>query len=287
MRMNKKQQGFTLIELMITLVLSLLITYGIAQVLVSANQSSSSSDGVSQAQETARFVMSFLGKQIRVAGLDSITDDGISTPAVIGCDVAALNAINACPFESNAGATEANITLTAADAAAGTISGDRIAIAWVPPDGTTTDCTGTSNAAFVDGTIIVNVFWVTFDDAANSNSLFCQGHFFDGTNVLATNAAQAIANGVETLQVLYGEADTELPSNFERNVSHYVNSDQVTDWDRVFGIKISVMTRSISDVTSEISNKQFAMLDAGPFVFNDAVNRQIFTSTFAISNFSD
>ena len=65
MRMNKKQQGFTLIELMITLVLSLLITYGIAQVLISSNQSSSSSDGVSQAQETARFVMSFLGKQIR------------------------------------------------------------------------------------------------------------------------------------------------------------------------------------------------------------------------------
>jgi type IV pilus assembly protein PilW len=287
MRVNKKQQGFTLIELMITLVLSLLITYGIAQVLISSNQSSSSSDGVSQAQETARFVMSFLGKQIRAAGLDSITDDGISTRAVIGCDIAALNAINACPFESNTGATEANITLTAANAAAGILSGDRFAIAWVPPVGISTDCTGTSNAAFVDGTIIVNVFWVTFDAAANSNSLFCQGHFFDGTNVLATNNAQAIANGVESLQVLYGEADTALPSNAERNASRYINADQVTDWERVFGIKISVMTRSISDVTSNISTKQFAMLDAGPFVFNDAVNRQIFTSTFAISNFVD
>jgi type IV pilus assembly protein PilW len=282
MRVQKKQQGFTLIELMITLVLSLMVTYGIAQVLISSNQSSSSADGVSQAQETARFVMSYLGGQIRESGLDSITDDGVNTRAVIGCDIAALAAVNACPVESNTGATEANITVAAA-----ALSGDRFAIAWVPPAGVTTDCTGVTIAGFVADMIIVNVFWVSFDATANSNSLFCQGHLFNGTTVIESGSARAIANGVEALQVLYGEATEALPLNTERNVSRYVNADQVLNWERVFAIKIAVMTRSISDVTNSISLKQYAMLDAGPYNFNDAVNRQIFTSTFAISNFQD
>ncbi|MFQ3171463.1 MAG: type IV pilus assembly protein PilW [Oleispira sp.] len=282
MKRSQNQQGFTLIELMITLVLSLLVTYGMAQVLISSNQSSSTSDGVSQAQETARFVMSYLGGQIRQSGLDSITNDEVNTRAVMGCDIAALNAINACPSESNVGATEANITV-----AAGELSGDRFAIARVPPPGVTTDCTGSTIAGFAADNIIVNVFWVSFDDTANSNSLFCQGHLFDGTNVIESGAEQAIANGVEALHVLYGEASAALPSNSERNVSRYVNADQVIDWERVYAIKIAVMTRSISDITNAITRKQYVMLDAGLYNLNDAVNYQIFTSTFAISNFQD
>lgn len=282
MNVQQKQQGFTLIELMITLVLSLLITFGIAQVLISSNQSSSTSDGVSQAQETARFTMSFFANQVRSAGLDSISDDEINTRAVIGCDITALDDINACPFENNAGATEANITV-----GAGVLSGDRFALAWIPPDGITTDCTGATFTDFVSDTIIVNVFWVSFDDTANSNSLFCQGHLFDGNVVLESGTAQAIANGVEALQVLYGEATEELPSNSARNVSRYVNADEVLDWERVYSLKIAVMTRSISDITNAISNKQYVMLDAGLYNFNDAVNHQVFVSTFTIANFQD
>ncbi|OUS38225.1 hypothetical protein A9R00_10680 [Oleispira antarctica] len=282
MKVQKQQQGFTLIELMITLVLSLTITYSIAQVLISSNQSSSTSDGVSQAQETARFVMSYLGGQIRQSGLDSITDDAVATRAVMSCDFAALNAIGACPAESSIGATEANITV-----AAGALSGDRFAIAWVPPAGIDTDCTGTPIPGFVVDTIIVNVFWVSFDVAANSNSLFCQGHLFDGNNVIATGNAQPIANGVEALHILYGEATAALPSDSERNVSRYVNANEVANWERVFAIKISVMTRSISDITNDINRQRYVMLDAGLYDFNDSVNRQVFSSTFAISNFQD
>lgn len=282
MNAQQKQRGFTLIELMITLVLSLLITYGIAQVLISSNQSSSTSDGVSQAQETARFTMSFFANQVRSAGLDSISDDEINTRAVIGCDITALDDINACPFESNAGATEANITV-----GAGILSGDRFALAWIPPDGITTDCTGATIADFVPDTIIVNVFWVSFDPTANSNSLFCQGHLFDGNVVLESGTAQAIANGVEALQVLYGEATEELSSDDARNVSRYVNADEVLDWERVYALKIAVMTRSIGDITNAISRKQYIMLDAGLYNFNDAVNHQVFVSTFTIANFQD
>ena len=277
--MRSLQKAFSLIELMITLVIALLLTYGIAQLLISSNQSSSASDGVSQAQETGRFVMSYLANQVRQAGLDSLNNDTITTQAVIGCDIPALNAIGAGSLESNAGDTEATID------APGAISGDRFAVAWVPPAGETEDCTGNTIAGFTPDDIIVNVFWVSFDATANNNSLFCQGHRFDGVNVIASGAAQAIANGVEAMHVLYGEATSALPANGERNANRYVNANQVLDWERVYAIKVAVMTRSLSDVTNITTSRLYTLLDSGLYNFTDAVNRQVFSTTFSISNY--
>jgi len=277
--MRSLQKAFSLIELMITLVIALLLTYGIAQLLISSNQSSSASDGVSQAQETGRFVMSYLANQVRQAGLDSLNNDTITTQAVIGCDIPALNAIGACSLESNAGDTEATID------APGAISGDRFAIAWVPPAGETEDCTGNTIAGFTPDDIIVNVFWVSFDATANNNSLFCQCHRYDGVNVIASGAAQAIANGVEAMHVLYGEATSALPANGERNANRYVNANQVLDWERVYAIKVAVMTRSLSDVTNITTSRLYTLLDSGLYNFTDAVNRQVFSTTFSISNY--
>jgi len=278
--MRSLQKAFSLIELMITLVIALLLTYGIAQLLISSNQSSSTSDGVSQAQETGRFVMSYLANQVRQAGLDSLNNDTITTQAVIGCDIPALNAIGACPLESNAGDTEATI-----DAPAPAISGDRFAVAWVPPAGETDDCTGNPLPGFTPDDIIVNVFWVSFDATANSNSLFCRGHRFDGINVLDSGDALAIANGVEAMHVLYGEATSALPANGERNANRYVNANQVLDWERVYAIKVAVMTRSLSDVTNIIASRRYTLLDSGLYNFTDAVNRQVFSTTFSVSNY--
>lgn len=301
MNTHNKQKGFTLVEIMISLVLSLLVTYGIAQVLITSNQSSSSSDGVSQAQETARFVMSFFARQVRIAGTNSINDNEITTVAVVDCSGGNLLARQACSMESNAGATEANIT-----AAAGVTSGDRFAIVSIPPaidfqyptqpgsaalppfNRNNVDCTGATPTGFTNNSRILNVFWVEVDPATNTNSLFCQGYLFNGTNVdptptSGTAGRQVIANGVEAMHVLYGEADTPSTDG-TRNVSRYVTANQVADWDNVYAIKIAVMTRSISDITNIVTTKQYVMLDSGLYSFNDAVNRQVFSSTFSINN---
>ena len=304
MKMHNNQKGFTLVEIMISLVLSLLVTYGIAQVLITSNQSSSSSDGVSQAQETARFVMSFFSRQVRIAGTDSINDSEITSVAAIDCNSGNLLAQQTCSMESSAGATEANIT-----GAAGVTSGDRFAIVSIPPavdfqyptplgapvippfNRTSADCTGATPTGFTDDSRILNVFWVEVDPASNTNALFCQGYLFDGTNVdttpiSGTAGRQVIANGVEAMHVLYGEAS--VPSiDGTRNVSRYVTANQVADWNNVYAVKIAVMTRSISDITNIVTTKQYVMLDSGLYSFNDAINRQVFSSTFSINNFED
>ncbi len=294
MKNKNTQFGFTLVELMITLVLSLLITYAIAQVLISSNQNSSSSDGVSQAQETARFVVSYLGRQIRGAGISSMVNRELTARSAMGCDITDLNNNNACSFNTDTGATEANITV-----AAGALSGDRLALSWIPPSvdleypsiiapGTpapvfpkvTNDCTGAEIPGFIDDTMIVNVFWVSLDPLSATNSLFCRGHLFDGTNITAIGSTEVIANGVEAIQFLYGEATNSASDN----VTRYVNANEINDWDRVFSIKVAVMTRSLGDITNSVSTKQYVMLDSDLYTFTDAVNRQVFSSTFSIAN---
>lgn len=288
----KKQLGFTLVELMITLVLSLMITYAIAQVLISSNRSSVTADGMSQSQETGRFVMSYLANNIREAGLDAVPPLSGTTRAFISCaDFPGLMNFNTpgnhqCSFDTALGGTQASINTPAS-------TGDRLAIAMIPSaplnagvadPALIRDCTGAGGYAEED--IILNVFWVA-PDGNGMNSLFCQGNTFDGTAITGFNQPQAIANGVEAMHVLYGYADSALGASGQRNVSRYINAADVpaNGWDRVYSVKVSILTRSITAVTNQNTLRRYVLLDAAPYLMTDSVSRQVFNSSFAINNF--
>jgi len=302
-------KGFTLVELMITLVLSLMITYGIAQVLISSNRTSVTSDGMSQSQETGRFVMSYLANQVRQAGLDSIGNKNSTTTTFMNCtDFPALNnaiAGNVCIIEGTGagagGETQATIK------AANITHGDRLSIAWIPPANNLVDCSGSTGhrplAApstdplidYVADNIILNTFWVEYDATSQMNSLMCQGFLFNGTDVIGSSPAQAIANGVEAMQILYGQGTTPRNAAGDRNINQYVpaaidpaaivDAREVRDWDRVYAVKISIMTRSITEVTNSDTLRTYVMADAAPYQMTDAVSRQVFTTTFVINNY--
>ncbi|MDZ7803056.1 PilW family protein [Thiohalophilus sp.] len=64
----KQQQGFTLIEIMVAAVISLIILGGVAQVFLGNRDSYRLLQASSNVQETGRFGMEFLVKDIRMAG---------------------------------------------------------------------------------------------------------------------------------------------------------------------------------------------------------------------------
>jgi type IV pilus assembly protein PilW len=299
MTISSNHRGFTLIELMITLLLSLTITFGISQVLISSNKSALTADGMSQSQETGRFAISFLAKSIRQAGTPTVNDNNkpdiedsviIATPAFISCtQYASLNS-DECIFEGAGGKTQDNITIMTAPP-----HGDRLAVSFVTNADTLRDCTGSTGyiiGAAANSTPykvnerIINTFWVEFDVLSGMNSLYCQGHFFDGTEVKGSSAKQAIASGVEAIHFLYGEANTALAGAKNRNVSKFVAADDVTNWDRVYSVRVSMMTRSITDATDNNTLRSYVLLDAEPYAMTDAVNRQVFTTTYTVNNYS-
>ncbi len=64
-----KQQGMTLVEIMIALVLGIFLIAGVLQIFLGAKQSNRMLDNLSRMQENGRFAMDFISRDIREAGL--------------------------------------------------------------------------------------------------------------------------------------------------------------------------------------------------------------------------
>lgn len=62
------QRGFSLIELIITVVLGATLSTGLIQLLISSNQLSRTQESLARLQENGRFAMNFLTHDIRMAG---------------------------------------------------------------------------------------------------------------------------------------------------------------------------------------------------------------------------
>ncbi|HSX88802.1 MAG TPA: PilW family protein [Pseudomonas sp.] len=63
-----RQQGFSLVELMIAMVLGLLLMAGVLQTFLSSKQTYSTNNALARVQESGRFAMEFLTNDIRNAG---------------------------------------------------------------------------------------------------------------------------------------------------------------------------------------------------------------------------
>ena len=64
------QQGLTLIELMISMTLSLIVIFAVGSILISSNQAASVSDTLADSQETGRFAVDYINRQLLRTGYD-------------------------------------------------------------------------------------------------------------------------------------------------------------------------------------------------------------------------
>lgn len=64
----RHQQGVSLVELMIAMVIGLILMLGVIQIFAASQTASRLSEGVSRTQENARFALDFLERDIRMAG---------------------------------------------------------------------------------------------------------------------------------------------------------------------------------------------------------------------------
>jgi type IV pilus assembly protein PilW len=296
----KKTAGFTLVEVMITVLLSLVMTFAISKVLITSNQSASTSDGLSQAQETGRFVMSYLASQVREAGLDNIDliDPLPETVPFIDCN--SYSALNNNSITGSNGISCSNQTTAGFTGSVGATfnGGDNLAVAWVPdiePASDIRDCSGAGG--YSEDDIVLNVFWVqppTLSSPATATtsavvgtpgSLWCQGHAFDGSSITRSNGAASIANGIDAMHVLYGEASAALPaSSSNRNITKYVNASNVLNWSRVYAVRIAILSSAITG-SGDADSSVYQLLDSDTYTINDNISRQVFSTTFVIENY--
>lgn len=87
---NKKQQGMTLIEIMIALAIGTFLMAGVMQIYLGSRQSFRMLDSLSRMQENGRFAMEFIDRDIRLAGFRECWTGNIATP-INGTDNDGLN----------------------------------------------------------------------------------------------------------------------------------------------------------------------------------------------------
>jgi type IV pilus assembly protein PilW len=73
------QQGFTLIEIMISLLLGVFLLGGVIGVFLNTKQTYRVQDGLSRLQENGRYAMEFMGRDIRMADYKACPTDDFAT----------------------------------------------------------------------------------------------------------------------------------------------------------------------------------------------------------------
>lgn len=94
---------------------------------------------------------------------------------------------------------------------------------------------------------------------------------------------QELLDGIEDLQLLFGE-DTDAPGSGGSGVAnYYVPADQVIDMTRVISVRISVVTRSYNDNLTNGLQQTYSVLGTNR-TSADTRLRQVYTSTVAVRN---
>ena len=274
-----RQRGLTLIELMVSLLISLLIMAGLFTVYQSNQRGNRLNDGLMRTQENGRFAIDFLTQDIRIAAFPfNDPNPGVTAKPEFqnflfsggANDVAVNNNPNTSDILSLRHGWGSATTADCSGAVPGNV--DLVALSqggatWTP-DGTTT--------------------WNRYDirDTGRTNNrglpifaLYCNGN--------------EIVEGIENMQVLYGvDTDASFQARDLVTNQYYtfdtipdLDGDGITDWGRIISIRIALLASSVDERASAPSPRTFTLLDApvmGPY--NDQKIRRVYTTTVLIRN---
>lgn len=270
------EEGFTLVELMISIALGLVVSLGLIQVMVSNRVTNEFNQTLAEVQESGRFVLSRVRNELLETGLY----DSVYTDIVAGVDITAEEA-----FVRNHPIILQNHL--AANASLGSINGsssgsDELVISLQAEE----DCNGSSWGALA-GTEqhIINRYYVVGDE------LRCDGYngrILRGVSPAASTAPSGtvvLMDGVQSFQVQYGISSTN-PADKDRAVQ-YVTADQLAAAEAnsqlVVAVRIGVLIQSNSRVSSLPVNT-YSILDVTNQTVDTDHYGQVFSHTVALRN---
>lgn len=242
------QRGFTLVELLIALAISLFLLAALIQIMASSTQTYRAHEGVSRIQEGGRFAIEIIGRQIRNAGYHSN-----SVSQNLGPNLANWPLNQAASYAiDGANNTGANNT-------------DILNVRYYIPD----DCAIAACLSVpvpMTGTIPTGDWIrVTFQIDAN-RILRCQ--IFDSSGADRSNGNQPLLEGVTDMQIIYG---IDLNGNMRYEPANTINA---AEWPNVVSVRLNLTLDSINAV-----NPNSPTLNAS----NGRLERP-YSSTFTVRN---
>lgn len=331
---KQKYAGFSLIELMIALTVSLFLIGGVSTIFISNKQTYRLQDQLGRLQENARYAMHVLTRDLRAAGYTGCASLGEITPNVIADDVGSYavlldeasvitgheysgawssalpqtltgiltgsNAVtvrhtNACGafLTGNMASTNANIQLSAGNTCgfqadevlvisdcdgadvfkANNVSNGGAKQTITHPNSTNSD-NRLSRIYGPDSQVmrfVTNTYYLR-NGASGEPALW----LLDNLQATGTNNPQEIVEGVEDMQILYGEdTDADSVANIYRSPAN------VGTWANVVSARLFLLMRTTSEVATKPQAYSFMGVTTTPA---DKYLRRELTTTVMIRN---
>ena len=256
LKYNNKLRGFTLVEIMVAITIGLLMLAGILQISQANKQSNRLQRNMGYVQENIRTAMDLLARDIKQAGYyeDDDPANPISTPPA--------------PFINVSPSATEDIT-SAITADGGGANSDQITLIYETSTNIGRSCMAqapTTTTTPIPGNLFIqNHYFI------NNQRLMCRGN---------SGNAQPLVDGVESLQILYGENTDGDP----RSANRYVQAQQVIDMRNVVSVRIGMRFISRETVRTTADTNSYALLDAAAFTPTDRLLRREITTTISLRN---
>jgi prepilin-type N-terminal cleavage/methylation domain-containing protein len=312
-----RQRGFTMVELMISMVLGLLLTGALVTMLAEARQSFREDGEFASMQDEARYAVRELSNDLRMAGFVTslLMPDNISLDpgADVGVDCAdsggtswALTLQDPLTGEdtflmaldnvTGAAAVDEFSCLTASQIVPGT---DIVAIKRAAGNPTTAVSTGdmairsngTVGSMFVEpittpvtGTVEDWLFTPTIyfirnfsNTAGDGIPSLCRMIMESGTP--PNMVTECIAEGVEDLQLEYG-----VDSNGDGSINAYITDPTQAELERTISVRFFLLSRTANLDVNTVDTKTYQLSNADDYTPNDNFHRRVFSSTVSVPN---
>ncbi|MCP4320850.1 MAG: hypothetical protein GY787_03135 [Alteromonadales bacterium] len=307
----RRVSGFTLIELIVSLFLALILVGVLFQVFLSSNIANKNINYLSEVQETGRFAVSIIGKDLHSSGYFGGNIDIGNITGSTG-----VNAVNTttCPTTVTTWGRMVtqyihglNDTNSGYDCIVDDeyLRGDILTIRYTSP---WLISTYDANEMYLRNTLFEGRLFQGKDatSPANTNisqlnqsvhqlvarSYFigesadtCQGvaipALFWKTLKDGKPSSEELLSGVEHLQIEYG-----IDSNADGTPNQYKNASQVSNWNNVKVVRVSILVRSECPDFANSDDKDYTF---GDIVYQprDDFYRQLFTTSITFRNSLD
>ncbi|MEP1445755.1 MAG: PilW family protein [Paraglaciecola sp.] len=240
MRTRRKQSGFSLIELMISLTLGLIVSAAVVQVMISNNSTERLNRSIASAQENGRFIIARLRNDLIMTGRYDMLRPELNKDVDIVVEAAFVQN-NPIPIVGDFSNGLTKGAKEGADATSDTL--------MVMLQGTQ-DCRGASHGYNNEEFLVVNEYFL------DGTSLKCRG--FDGRVLRGLKAevdddtAYTLLDDVFSFQVQYGITDNIASQDNSARPVRFIDADSLgaekAAGALVVAIRVAVLLKADSDV---------------------------------------
>lgn len=315
-------RGFSLIELMVALVITLILLAGIGQIFLSSKKSFNIQDALARMQENGRYATETLVQDLRRAGywggnadINKIIDNtqGAEDP-ILPEDGTCTNTSWARMLTHKVFGKDDNRTSYGCLQPAATHVGDILTVRYAAPwlvGGSTTPAFE-NNMIYLRSSLFESRLFKGSAEGSNpvprairTAELIARGYYINPASpsanrcpgnqavpslnrVTLNRSTGALTNeemalGIENFQVQYGLDTDAVPDN---SVDQYVDAMVYTDprWEQVIAVRLWLLVRAECSETGYTNSNPYDMGNLPTFTPNDGYRRQLYTTTVMLRN---